>query len=278
MAVSGASGERITGDGIVMILGITPRSGTNYLRELLTLHSDCKAVMESEVNEDYFIHHSHLLCSYAEKVHESWRKGWVCKIDPLEIFGQAITRFLRGDCDVRYRVVKTPSVEGLANVSRLMPKTKLIVLVRDVRDVIESTRLSKFLSLDFEGCLHTWISRGQEILRFKEETVSSGDWPWLLVRYEDLVNDTEASILRILDFLELSASGYAFDKLATLEVRGSCELAALEGRVDWVKRPKKPDFAPVGRWRKAEWSEAERARIEQMAGTLMRDFGYDLSW
>ena len=55
----------------IFIHGMTPRSGTSYLSELLCVHPDCKAPLP--LLEDYLLHHLHQLVAYVNSVSGSWQ-------------------------------------------------------------------------------------------------------------------------------------------------------------------------------------------------------------
>ena len=54
-----------------MILGMMPRSGTNFLSDLLCLHPDC--AVPDPVLEDYLLHHEDILERYVDSVRWGWR-------------------------------------------------------------------------------------------------------------------------------------------------------------------------------------------------------------
>lgn len=58
---------------LILVLGIMPRSGTNYLYDLLLTHADCTA---SRVPEDFLVAQAHWLNGYVEAVHGKWSPRW----------------------------------------------------------------------------------------------------------------------------------------------------------------------------------------------------------
>ena len=59
----------------IFIHGILPRSGTNFLWDLLLLHPDCARAREP-VNEDLFLDHSDHLVAFVEAVRALWDPRW----------------------------------------------------------------------------------------------------------------------------------------------------------------------------------------------------------
>lgn len=52
------------GQDVVLILGITPRCGTNFFHKVVTLHPECSG-SRFELWEDFLVHASDRLVSYA---------------------------------------------------------------------------------------------------------------------------------------------------------------------------------------------------------------------
>ena len=59
----------------IFIHGLLPRSGTNFLCDLLLLHPDCAPAIEP-VHEDLFLEHSDHLVAFARSVRAAWDPRW----------------------------------------------------------------------------------------------------------------------------------------------------------------------------------------------------------
>ena len=68
--MNGLTGKR-TGVGAIFVLGVMPRSGTNYLYDFLALHPDC-APARAPIWEDFFLQHADLLMAYTATVRRRW--------------------------------------------------------------------------------------------------------------------------------------------------------------------------------------------------------------
>lgn len=85
---------------ICFILGIMPRSGTNYLYQLLEKHPDITAL--SPIYEDFLVHHSDLLVVYTNSVYKSFGSKWRQEVENkfgspntlLSQLGSGLTQFL----------------------------------------------------------------------------------------------------------------------------------------------------------------------------------------
>src|SRR5271157_117596 len=58
----------------IFIAGILPRSGTNFLYQLLSLHPDCQVARV--IWEDFLLAHADLIVRYAETVQQHWGRTW----------------------------------------------------------------------------------------------------------------------------------------------------------------------------------------------------------
>ena len=58
----------------IFILGISQRSGTNFLFNLLGLHPDCERV--GPIWENFLLNDAQLLVDYADAVYRRWSADW----------------------------------------------------------------------------------------------------------------------------------------------------------------------------------------------------------
>ncbi len=275
----------------IFILGISQRSGTNYLADLLSLHPDCGR--PSPLWEDHVLGHAELLLSYARTLCRRWsrqvagpplaaeagrRCPWpdrihesIAHLHPqlCRALGSGVVATLQSLTGRKRLVTKTPSVHNLPLFFDLFPGACLLILVRDGRAVVESGVRS--FGWDYESAMHNWARAARTVLAF---TQKEGGPPgkYLLVRYEDLVAGGEVQVRRLLDFLGLDACAYDFAAAARLPVKGSSELKAA-GEMHWRPVEKGADFDPLGRWK--NWPRARHERFNWLAGTYLGQLGYE---
>lgn len=134
---------------------------------------------------------------------------------------------------------------------RLLPRAKIIHMIRDGRDVAASLRNKEWGRDDVEKALRIWESR----LRAGEEVARALPPGALLVmRMEDLVvRDREASLQRLLDHLEIDDEA-PIREYFDAEIRG--------------------DAANLGRWRSTLDGE-DQARLDRLYGQLLEDLERD---
>jgi protein-tyrosine sulfotransferase len=256
----------------IFIHGIMPRSGTNFLWDLLLLHPDCAPAREP-VREDLFLDHSGHLTAFVEAVQAAWDPRWgdfpPDTGERLEAaLGEGLVSFLWAERDRRL-VTKSPSVRHLGRFFTLYPWARLLLLVRDGRAVVQSS-IDTF-GWDFDRACRAWAAAADEICRFQRTRAARSD-RWQLVRYEDLVDDIEGQLRYILDFLGLDASRYDFAVARNLPVRGSSAFGRQGSQVHWDPVAKDASFAPKDRWR--SWPAERLERFNWLAGEQLRNLGY----
>jgi protein-tyrosine sulfotransferase len=258
----------------IFIHGIMPRSGTNYLWQLLLQHPGC-APGRDPIREDFFLECSDHLASFVADASGHWDPMWGSVDDPtlgdlLRSLGDGLVSYLWVDPERRL-VAKTPSVARLDRFFSLFPEARLIVLVRDGRSVAQSC-MSTF-GWDLERAARNWARAADTIERFESAAALPAD-RYVRIRYEDLLDDLDVSVARVLSVCGLDPERYDLEAARALPVRGSSSYFGAEHRsVHWDPVPKGPDFEPRRRW--SSWTEAMHERFGWIAGAQMRRLGYD---
>jgi Sulfotransferase family len=282
----------------VFILGITERSGTTYLQDLLRIHPDCD-VDGLELNEDHFVASSHLLVEFVKSASRSWKAWWgaqelqndrdlvlKCLGDGLISYlheqvrrRRALTGVAAPAKPLKVLVTKTPNVANLHLVFKLFPGADLLILIRDGRAVVESAVGTFYRSS--EWATRQWADHARTILRFLKED-SDAPRKYLVVKYEDLYRRNAEELGRILSFLQLDPTVYNFEGARDLPVRGSSSLrrkgaervaSFVAPGVHWRPVPRAADFDPVNRWN--GWSRAKHERFNWIAGQYLTALGYE---
>jgi hypothetical protein len=141
--------------------------------------------------------------------------------------------------------------------------------VRDGRSASES--LARSFKLSFNMAVRWWIYGAGEILKF-QKLDHPPEHKLLYVRYEDLCNNLEGEMRKILTFLNLDAERYDFAAANNSPVLGSSTLRGDSERVTWQPIAKTDDFDPVNRWQ--QWKREKHARFNFVAGQYNEQLGY----
>jgi hypothetical protein len=260
----------------ILIFGLTPRTGTNYLWDLLCLHSACAPGREP-IREDFFVECSDLLTDFVGSVRSRWDPTWGAVseqtvADLCASLGAGLIDFLTVDADRRL-VTKNPSVTGIDQVFTFFPTAQVIVLVRDGRAVVESC--VRTFGWDADLAARRWATAATVALRFLDGRAAD-DLDVRMVRYEDLVADPRRQMTRLLSFLGLDTADYDMSTVERLPVRGSSVFLGGKAQVHWEPVERTRDFDPLHRW--AHWPAELHRRFAWLAGQQQVALGYELDY
>lgn len=250
----------------IFIQGIQRRSGTNFLNSLLLMHPDCDAPVV-KIREDWFLEEIELLDQYARGLHARWANtkwsGSPYSPGLTESYlGEAMIKVLiQGNIRIpKVLVSKTPSVKNLARFKHYFPSTKLIILVRDPRDVAVSAQ--KTWSKPITESLRDWAIAAEEIMHFRQ---AGGDCH--LVQYENMIHMPRETINKFLSYCSLAKEDFPFDQVDDLPIYGSSET----GRTD-SKLQANPAFKSIGRW--MEWPDEQKQAVSDIMRKYLDYFDY----
>ena len=177
---------------------------------------------------------------------------------------------------------KTPNYSlHLQEVERYLPEAHFIHIIRDGRDVAVSTKGLWFapgddvaaLALDWRRRVEEARRQGRACRRYME------------VRYEELVTDLTAVLRRVCEFISLPYE----PEMESYYLHAHRRLGELRGRFKEDGSPlitkeellhlhrytnSRPEPSRIGRWKEV-MSEHERAAFESVAGSALREMGYE---
>ncbi len=257
---------------LVFLLGISHRSGTNYLASLLEQHPE---IGPGPLPEDFLVAKLGVLSEYLDRVREEWSRRW-----DVNAGRRALASALAGGLEaflcreappgVTRVLSRTPSVDGLEYLRRFFPDAFVILLVRDGRAVVESGMRS--FAWHFDDASRRWARGATAISAFR----SSDPAPerTLLVQYEDLVREPKGQVAEILNFLGLDPDRLPADAGQRTGIIGSSQLRTAGGELHW-KPENIQNFDPLSRF--ADWSDAKHRRFDWLAGPALEVLGYGRS-
>jgi len=261
----------------IMVHGILPRAGTVYAGQLLRLHPDLHAFPHN-LYEVPFLQLSDSVLRLQEQFLASHRhnRGKVGRTDFLTLFGSALVAHLHAGTPPEKRMlVKVPSVEYLHLFPHVYPHEHLLVLVRDGRDLVDST-VRTWPMFPFSFACRRWRRAAGMVVRCHERWEGRREGYWL-ARYEDAVKNPEAFVREACRRFGLDEEAYPFAEIEAIRVRGSSTVTA-GGDVVWDPQERPEDFRPVGRWRR--WPTRKKRAFKRLAGEMLLALGYceDLAW
>lgn len=255
----------------MLVAGIMPRSGTNFLYRLLALHPDCAPLGHPSVREDFLLHHADALVDYADRL--AWHWGHWGEAAPsrdalLRALGDGLRHFFVADRAAARVVTKTPSVRNVERFFDVFADGSLLVVIRDGRSVVASGM--EGFGWSFEASVRRWAEAARAVLALRDAHGSGSDRHRML-RYEDLTRDPVSTLTAALRLLDLSPTAYDFEAALDLPVYGS-SFVQPDDEVTWSPQSKPSNFGREERW--AAWTADMHARFNWLAGRELAALGY----
>jgi Sulfotransferase family len=273
------------------------RSGTTLLRMMLDAHPQLTIPPETHFVPDLI-----KACKAddatpesvlaAIKEHREWGDfdfsdqevlGWFGSLDKLRA-GDAVRAFFdayAGRVGKPRWGDKTPKyVMNMPLIQRALPEAHFIHVIRDGRDVALSVLDRTVRDIDAAHVAGRWkkkVSKAREVAPRLDH--------YLEIRYEDLILDTEPTLRRVCEFIELEFdpemlayhehSGDRLKEMAReLPATGRAKHLSVARRMATHAMTTKPPTADrVSRWRR-QMSEEDRIAFEEVAGDLLAELDY----
>ncbi|MGH3023481.1 MAG: sulfotransferase family protein [Gaiellaceae bacterium] len=160
---------------------------------------------------------------------------------------------------------KTPAyVHAVDELLAVWPKARVVVLVRDARDIVLSIRRMPFGPNNAYAAARWWV-RG---IRAGLEAERRHPGQVLTLRYEDLVADPAAHVPRVCEHVGL---GYNSEMLAIERTEPG---KIVESQAAWFPKLAAGIRSEAGRWR-TELPESDRRVVEAVAGAELEALGYE---
>lgn len=257
----------------LFLLGISQRSGTNYLLRLLLKNPILQFALPS--GEDFLIYYLKTLLAYRNEVTGKWTKMWQ-GFDPEamghrldEQLRNALYQFLWADQNPDYLITKTPFFQGLTEAGKFLPESKYILLLRDGRNVVES--MVQGFSVKYEEAMQMWATNAKSYIDFGEQ---QSEVNYTVVRYEELANDSAETVRSIFSGLNISDTHCDYPHMKEMAVVGSSYSDAKQGKVNWQSRLKRDEIGDVNA-RFADWNRATKRKYNRICGRWAEQLGYE---
>lgn len=265
------------------IVSPTQRSGTNFLSNLLDRHPDLAFPSGADLPDEQCLYtYSEHLKKYAYKTVSTWKKWIKGGDEALQQHAKALvgamgngvlTYFSRFVQPGTMLLFKTPDAGHLENFFHLFGNSKMVILIRDGRDTIESFSKSWGGKGAFKKMCERWSSRVDTILKFKEMAEKAGfSDRFIVVRYDHLNDNTRKEVARILEFLDVSQERFPWDELEDIPVLGSSSYKGEKGEVHWKPVEKDEKFKPTQKW--LGWDDSKKEVFKKTAGDNLIRLGF----
>ena len=259
------------GPEICVILGVMPRSGTNYLERLLCAHPGCEA---SGAPREW----PALACADAIRPFEAALARRHASNDgpPYLWLAYALAgqlNALRAASRAEAIVLKDPHVRHLGLLDAVMPREKAVLVLRDGRRVIDSTLRTwppRRLGRTFEDLCLEWAAAATAALDHAERASPEAV---RLLRYEDAAADPAGVARGLLEWLGLDPCGLPAGLVEETPVLGSSTHSRdASGAVGWAPVERPEGFDPARR--PVEWPRRRERVFARICGPAQARAGY----
>jgi len=248
-----------------------PRSATSAFSWALSEHKDLQTSAESNFiyyllrDEDSSIYSAY---DIAQKVDDGWfNQHNIERSLYLKFIGKGIVDMLTTTCETNVFVEQSPENILIADkIITMFPETKIIHMIRDGREVVNSMLKSGFSapwSKDFKLACETWnhfVKKGYDFSQKYPDNI-------LNVYQKDLVYDTENAVKKVVEFLDLDYEENTVKYLQTKRVNSSYG----NDENNNFKTAKDPSMLKKPQWEK--WSDSEKNKFDEIAGKTMKLVG-----
>lgn len=281
----GDADEDLLESRLVWIFG-SPRSGSTWLMNLIGIHPQAGSINEPLVGINVAPYMPEILSRsplrYGDVLSRDPRDPEVFFSDQYASAWRPLLRKLilarfAAESGSRVTVIKDPNgSQGADVIMATLPRSKLLFLLRDGRDVVDS----EVASLQPRA----WRGRRFDVTATREELIEFAARNWLarteivesafanhdealrmMVRYEDLLDDPEGWLSRIYDWCGLEASA---DQIRATVAALSVDKVAVRTAETFVRT------ATPGLWRE-HFDEAERKLLAGILDQKLRQLGYE---
>ncbi|MBL8583996.1 MAG: sulfotransferase [Rhizobiaceae bacterium] len=177
---------------------------------------------------------------------------------------------------------KTPTYsERMTEIAKALPEAGFIHIIRDGRDSALSHRGLWFgPGADLAAHARVW----RQTILWAREQAANATFPYMEVRFENLILTPDAELRRICSFLDVDFDSSmlkyhqrAADRIGELEgrkVEGNLPgFSKEEHRAIFARTSSPPDPDRIGVWRR-DMSESEQEAYTSIAGDLLTELGY----
>ena len=280
---------------LVWIMG-SPRSGSTWLADLISDDSHCVRIPEpliglhlgtrstaiAQVPERQMISTPRVLDLRKDEHYffsPEWAHLWTPTLRQLIL--RRFSAYSASQTAV-YLVHEPNGSDGADIIMRTLPRSRLIFLLRDGRDVVDSIldsyKPGSWLDIAFgvgrdltatdrlaviESESYRWLTRTRVIQSAFDSHRLDLRW---FVRYEDLLSDTKTELAKILEWINLMPATGFEDRVTTYSFNRIPKEEQGSGRFRRAASP--------GIWRHS-WTPEEKQVCAQILDPILRAYGYE---
>ena len=259
----------------LMIYGVRPRAGTNFIGRLLSNHPDICAY-PNDIYEIPFLCMTNKLTAFQDAFFGDYYRNiqQMKKNDFLPLFGASFISHLYSFVpENKTLLTKEPDVRYLRYFPTMFPHENLLLVLRDGRDVVHST-VTSWPDMDFKTVCQRWHDSAMLILEYQKKYRDQ----FLLIKYEDMLENPEKLLTEILNHYHLNPETYPFDSITDTPIIGSSTASNQGEGVSWKPIKANKEFKPTNKW--LTWTPAQKKMFKDIAGESLLACQYcdNLDW
>lgn len=279
---------------IILCVGLTVRSGTNYLGSLFSEVSSVSSVPTVQSHSEFPFFRDQIINGYDNWVMHFNRQMF--SFHPLNrdkmasFYGKMFLDYLKVEYGIEKDIVfvKDPSLYNVERFYEFFPNGKLIILTRCAPDLIASSLKASLQIRDSQSILKKIKARlkyysGYNMVSYSKAYNEHAKQLHFLrhalkgnfieVKYEDLVERPSDKFGEILTYCDIEFDETLVKKVNEAKVIGSSYFGAKKYSQNWEKLNKTKNFNPIGRYE--SWGFFNRFIYNRIANNSNRKVGYD---
>ncbi|WP_417860793.1 sulfotransferase family protein [Winogradskyella sediminis] len=278
---------------IILCVGISVRSGTNYMGSIFSEVPNVSSIPKENSNGEFPFFRDKVLEHYKGWVNEFNRRMFARKTlgrnEMSSYFGACFLKYLKNEYEITDDVifVKDPSLYNIDSFFDFFPEGKLIILTRCAPDLISSSLKGSLLTRNSYSLKKKVLAKlkyltGYNMMSYskayrrkvnqllKLRTKLKGQF--LEVKYEDIVKHPEVKIPEIFSYCDIDYNKELIDRAINAKVVGSSYFGAGKQIQNWGKLDKDKSFNPIGRY--TSWGWFNRYLYNKYADESNKSLGY----
>lgn len=274
----------------IFVRGIMPRSGTNFMADAIACHPQISR-FPGNFWEFVPFRFQKQLDDYLSRIQNPNHAPEFSPVDFLPYVGEAWMRYLTKESGGQVALFKEPSIDSLESMFQMFPHAKVILMVRDGRDLIESLLKAgfglpprsirnphhwrRFLPDEDFRILCRQLAQAATCLDsfLQSPSAAAVSMQIKLVHFEELFRSPAEVLEDVVAWCDLPPEDFDWGAFRSMPVRGSSFLRRDDGTINFEEgENRSADFNPVGR--SASWSRGRQAYYARTAGSVFKQWGY----
>ncbi|WP_178984757.1 sulfotransferase [Winogradskyella helgolandensis] len=278
---------------IILCVGISVRSGTNYIGSIFSEVPNVSSIPKENSKGEFPFFRDEVYGQYNAWFDEFNRNMFAGKTlrskEMSSYFGECFLKYLKNEYKITDEIifVKDPSLYNVDSFFDFFPKGKLIILTRCAPDLISSSLKGSLLTRNSYSLKKKILARLKYITGYNMISYSKAyskhvqqlhklrkklKGQFIEVKYEDIVKNPELKIPELFSYCDIDCNEELIDRAINAKVVGSSYFGAGKQIQNWEKLDKDKSFNPLNRY--VSWGWFNRYLYNKYANESNKSLGY----